>query len=495
MTRIRPLPLAGLLFGLATCLCTLAQCSPSEAPQIANTATAAGAAPGVHEPQEQEPNPTVVPERDQLKLLLSGSMAGRLEPCGCASGQLGGLARRMQYIGERRYHDVLLEGGDLIEGNTPLDLEKLLTAVTILANMQHPYDAMGIGARDLELPFDDWVGYTAGAPFVASDLTCDSPDWPGKPFVEKQVRGRAVRIASLTLSLPEQYRGEDSKIRLLAPLAGYARALAGADDDAWRILILHGTDVRARELVPTLVPAPHLVVCCDASYVEPTSRPEMVAGVPVVYPGTRGRILQECTLYRLPKGPRAALELIPLAGSLTVPGGGGDPDVKTVLLAHRDTVKQDNLLQKMARQLPTPNGASYVGSENCKGCHVTAYAAWQISKHAHAWETLQKAEEDPKRYGWPVTAYPDCVGCHVVGYREQSGFVSFEETPQLKDVGCERCHGPASEHIASNGQKRLGLHGGVQGSVLCLQCHDYEQSPTFVYGDIWPRIAHGLDPK
>lgn len=495
MTRQHPLPLAALLLGLATCLCTLLQCGQQPARSQPSAALASATPVAAESGPEQDPNPTIVPERDQLRLLVSASMSGRLEPCGCASGQLGGLARRMQHIGERHNYDLLLEGGNLVEGSSPLDLEKLLTAVTILANMQHPYDAMGIGQHDLELPFDDWVGYSAGAPFVASDLTSEQAEWPGKPYVEKKVRGRAVRIASLTLAVPGKYQGEDSKVRLLAPLAGWTRALEGADEDAWRILLLHGTDVRARELVPTLQPPPHLVVCCDASYVEPSTRPEMVAGIPVVYPGTRGRILLECTLYRLPKGPRAALEVVPLAGSLTVPGGGGDPDVKQVLLAHRNQVKEDGLLQRMARQQPTPNGASYVGSQNCQSCHITAYAAWQASKHAHAWETLQKAEADPKRYGWPVTAYPDCVSCHVVGYREQSGFVSFEDTPQLAGVGCERCHGPGSEHIASGGKVRLGMHGGTQASVLCVQCHDFEQSPTFVYGERWPTIAHKLDPK
>ena len=93
-----------------------------------------------------------------------------------------------------------------------------------------------------------------------------------------------------------------------------------------------------------------------------------------------------------------------------------------------------------------------------------------------------------------MTAYPDCVGCHVVGYREQTGFVSFADTPDLANVGCERCHGPGSDHVQNPGQKRYGLHGGVAASVLCSQCHDFEQSPNFLYGDRWPAIQHGREP-
>ncbi|MEC8653548.1 MAG: cytochrome c family protein, partial [Planctomycetota bacterium] len=121
--------------------------------------------------------------------------------------------------------------------------------------------------------------------------------------------------------------------------------------------------------------------------------------------------------------------------------------------------------------------------------------AWQQSKHAHACQTLLDAENDPQRYGGPVTKYPDCVSCHVVGYGQESGFINAEETAHLTDVGCERCHGPGLDHVTSGGAKKLGIIGGVTPSVMCTQCHDYEQSPEFVYGDRWKVIAHGKEPK
>ncbi|MFM1870720.1 MAG: Perchlorate reductase subunit gamma precursor, partial [Planctomycetota bacterium] len=494
MTARPALRLPILLFGLATVLCSLPQCGDAQA-AADPTAMRASAA--------QDPQPTGVADEDKLQVLVSANMLGRLEPCGCASGQLGGLARRMQYIGERRNHDLLLEGGNLIDGTSPLDVEKFATAITVLAGMQHPYDALGVGAAELALPSEEWSAIAAGVPYLASDLTSTSADWPAKPFVEKSVRGRNVRVGALTMALPKPpgaAKAADAAppgdtevqvpppIRLLTPADGYRRALEGAGNDDWRILIVHATDAVARELVPTLQPPPHLVICTDGSYVEPAVKAEYVANVPIVYPGIRGRILQDITLYRLPAGPKAQIEPVALQGSLTVPGGGGDPDVKQVILAHRQQVKDAGLLQAMARQTPTPNGASYVGSQNCQGCHPTAYKAFADSKHFVAFETLQKAEVDPKRYGWPVTHYPDCVSCHVVGYGEQTGYLDYEETPHLAGVGCERCHGPASEHVASGGQKKLGLHAGVQPSLLCAQCHDFEQSPDFVYGDRWPKI-------
>ena len=36
--------------------------------------------------------------------------------------------------------------------------------------------------------------------------------------------------------------------------------------------------------------------------------------------------------------------------------------------------------------------------------------------------------------------------------------------------------------------------GGVAASQLCVECHDFEQSPDFLYGTEWPKIEHGLEP-
>ena len=105
--------------------------------------------------------------------------------------------------------------------------------------------------------------------------------------------------------------------------------------------------------------------------------------------------------------------------------------------------------------------------------------------------TSERAETDPERYGWPVTKYPDCVSCHVVGYGEQSGFVDIATSKGLESVGCEQCHGPGSEHAQSAGQKKMGRVGAGSPSVVCSRCHDFEQSPTFDYHARWRVIQHG----
>lgn len=480
-----------LAFVAATLVATFAQCEKDEDDgangQQSNQT-------GDQDPSTQDPrkgNPALTPPPDAIRILISGSMMGHLEPCGCASGQLGGLARRYQHIGEQRNYDLLLEGGDLVDGNTPLDVLKLMTASQVLFLMEHSYDAVGVGLRDLSLPLSDWRDFLLGGPAVASNLTSKEEAWPAKPFTEKAVRNYNVRIASLLLSeLPKSMQGEGAKVTRTDPAAAWAKVFEGQDAAMIRIAMVHGNDTQIRNIIPHLTPRPDLVIGVDTSYIEPDSVAKDVGGVPLVFAGIRGRVLLDARLWREGDKPRVVCEPIPLTGSKTVPGGGGDPDVKGVLLSHRMDVAQEKVLEQMAEQTPTPNGDVYLGNAQCAGCHPQAMATWKASKHGHAWQTLVKAEADPKRYGWPVTKYPDCVGCHTVGYGHETGFKTFATTPQLADVGCERCHGPGSGHVATQGKKKLGIIGGVLKSELCAQCHDFEQSPDFLYSDRWTKIAH-----
>ncbi|MCR9244139.1 MAG: cytochrome c family protein [bacterium] len=498
MKRLTPTTALLFLLGLGTVVATTTQCTDRATGQHASTPAGPGKAgaptPGSH----AAPQDPAGAAGDRIKLLVSGSMLGRLEPCGCASGQLGGLPRRMQHIGEQRDYDLLLEGGNLVAGSSLLDLAKASTMLLVLFQMQHPYHALGVGKNDLELPMDDWLEYLQMAPTVASDLETDLETWPGVPFVEHEVRGQKIRVASFTHELPAAPETGDAQpkaapFRLLGADRAWPRAMAGVADATLRILMFHGPDTAARALIPTLSPRPDLVVCFDQSYSEPTAQPETVDGTPLVFPGIRGRVMLELTLARGDDGPSLGYRHVPLPASKTIPGGGGDPDVKQMLLMHREDVASQKLLQALANRKPTPNGAEYVGSQTCSACHQEAYKAWKASKHGHAWQTLVDAEKDPKRYGWPVTKYPDCVACHVVGYGDQSGFVDMQQTPLLADVGCERCHGPGSKHVTGPASNPLGIIGGLPKSQLCVQCHDFEQSPDFLYGTEWAKIQHGRE--
>jgi hypothetical protein len=90
---------------------------------------------------------------------------------------------------------------------------------------------------------------------------------------------------------------------------------------------------------------------------------------------------------------------------------------------------------------------AYVGTKNCKKCHIKEWRSWSETKMANAFEILKPGERAEQKTAAgldPDTDYtkdPECVRCHVTGLGEPGGFVDIETTPDLVGVGCETCHG------------------------------------------------------
>lgn len=465
--RIAPLSVAATLIAISS---ATTNCSRSEPPAPQDPAAASEAA------------------GPRARLRLSGRLEGRLEPCGCASGQVGGLSRRsFRLQQDRGSYDFLIEGGDLTIDGGPLDELKLLTILNVLDDARARYDVVGIGPGDLRLPRELLAGYLEGfpqLPFVCADLVAsDETTWPAKPFVDLAQGDAKIRVTGFVGAKPAADEDGESAFELLPAQAAWDRAMDGVADDALRVLLHHGAEPRA---AAELDPRPDLVVVIGAMHAEPPREPELVDGVPFVHPGIRGRFMLDVTLARIDGTPRITrYHAFPLEGSRTAEGALADDDVEALILAHRFEVAEDGTREAMAERRPTASGAEYVGTPRCASCHAAAHEKWQESKHAAAWETLATAQESG-RYAWPVDRYPDCVACHSVGYGEVSGFVNPERSPGLEAVGCESCHGPGSRHVANPIEHKMGRIGAES----CLRCHDFEQSPNFDYAERWRVIEH-----
>lgn len=132
-----------------------------------------------------------------------------------------------------------------------------------------------------------------------------------------------------------------------------------------------------------------------------------------------------------------------------------------------------------------PGQAFYVGTPQCATCHIDAANFWKTTNHAHAFETLTKRD---KEYD------PTCVGCHQVGYEKPGGSVvgkwtapgtlaGSPITKDLRNVGCENCHGPGSNHIESimKGQGKADIDRASTETTCMSSCHVPEHSPKFNY--------------
>ncbi len=86
-----------------------------------------------------------------------------------------------------------------------------------------------------------------------------------------------------------------------------------------------------------------------------------------------------------------------------------------------------------------------------------------------------------------------CVGCHAVGFRQPGGFCRLVDGKALRDVGCEDCHGPGSLHVAAGDPSHIAL--GQSERICSEQCHVPEHSDQFQYETYRAAIVgpgHGL---
>jgi len=99
----------------------------------------------------------------------------------------------------------------------------------------------------------------------------------------------------------------------------------------------------------------------------------------------------------------------------------------------------------------------FVGTSSCAKCHPKISQFWMKTKHAHALATLTRIGKDKDS---------TCFRCHTTGYSVSGGYLNQKETPQLADVRCEACHGPASMHL-DNSKIKL-RKPNIQ---ICRECH------------------------
>lgn len=99
-------------------------------------------------------------------------------------------------------------------------------------------------------------------------------------------------------------------------------------------------------------------------------------------------------------------------------------------------------------------------------------------------------------------AFPNCLECHNTWIGHIPGTPNqYRKDDMILGVGCERCHGPAAEHVAHHRQHPKGtahaiLHPGTltrdQLMDVCNQCHSNvkPKGPAFAYRPGEPLDAH-----
>lgn len=128
-------------------------------------------------------------------------------------------------------------------------------------------------------------------------------------------------------------------------------------------------------------------------------------------------------------------------------------------------------------------GLTYVGTEQCRDCHEKEYDSFK--KHTDKADSF--ASVTIMKKGLTGQEYRECLECHTTGYGKPGGFVSEESTPDLKNAGCEVCHGPGSAHVESEDPDDIK---GVLTVEDCTGCHNADRVPAFNFKPLIYGGAH-----
>jgi len=213
-----------------------------------------------------------------------------------------------------------------------------------------------------------------------------------------------------------------------------------------------------------------------------------------------------------------------------------DQQIWSIVLYMRHLAPAGGIASASARGAKLPPSATYVGSKSCESCHAEIYKRWQKTPMANIvrdprehldaiipdmskpdplvkftrgdvalvygslwkqryftkvgndyfpegaqWDVMHKVWRPylvaPGTDWWEPFYPPDnmkrptgptCDGCHSVNYN------IHDKTVTEWNVGCERCHGPGSEHVAHHSAKNIlnpGRMDYVRGNDTCIACH------------------------
>jgi hypothetical protein len=473
--------------------------------------------------------------KPDLALVVSGQMFGYLQPCGCSRPQLGGLARRYnfihgQLIKERGWPVVSVDVGDVgdvLPRRGPQSLLKYVTAMKGLQLLRYP--AIGVGQNEMALPL------IVGLAEFTSDPQNTSPRVLAANLIEKDktflgmiksweiVGGKnGVPRVGVVGVVEESVAklAQDADVRfdpVEKVLPGVLQELKAQKPDLL-VLLLQGSIDEAKACARKF-PQFH-VIGCISEFDEPSSKPEAEVGNTLILAlGHKGRYVGVLGAYRTnrPNQPfQMRYQLVAMSEAYETPEGkeAGNP-IHALLQDYADELKKNNYL---ARYQPTRHSvqvkyspeATYVGSDKCKSCHKGAYQVWERKtdtgkSHSIAYTSLTEAKRPTLRQ------YDgECVVCHVVGFGIQGGFRNEAQTPFLKNVGCESCHGPGSLHIqqaraGSPDAKLLALMNPYKVppnesaaaktqrinrlDQSCQKCHDTDNDVHWTI-DKWKLIEH-----
>lgn len=404
---------------------------------------------------------------DCITIFLTGNELGALQPCGCSSGQLGGFDRRSAVLNSvPAQKRLIVDTGSLVEGDSEQDLIKF--DIVIQAFNLLDYDLVNLSEKDIEIAQNR--GLLDNIASVFSVISSQSSDEVNVPAKFTKQLSPDERIVAVTVAA---FDGESAPIEQVSELFVPQPNLQTVN-----ILILN----LCNKAVISSIAEMGIVDClvCPAESDEPEVISRLNERPLVVSVGRFGKYVGRLQVASAGGEGKPTYSFLPIPVTEDLPR---EKSLVELYKAYQQLVKEENLLEKQLH-FALWNGLEYTGSKSCKSCHEYEYEKWSGRAHAHAYATLERVGS---QYD------PECVVCHVVGFEYESGFVSEEKSSEdLKNVGCENCHGPCSKHVRTLGQAET-----IEPRSDCIDCHSSERSAEYAENEqlYFEKIVHWREPN
>ena len=422
-----------------------------------------------------------------FRVFFSGDTRGRLVPCGCFTGQMGGLTRlKTLLLTNSGATDVKVDVGGAIAGAEDFQVMQYDYLLRAYADMG--YDALNIGHREAELSAAQLAGFRKTSPVTLLSANLFDKSTGQRIFeASKRIKRGGHTIAIVGVLDPRCMTDELGQGLRIEPMENVLEDLLPRlrkESDA--IILLAWTDESGLDRLAQQFYEANLILGGKVS--QPSQKLIKENRSYVLYTANESRAVGALNVHLTPRFVGANFQMTLLDSAIPE-----DPGMVKLAAEYRDKIRGTPLNIDDARQLEADevpgikNTAGYAGTPSCVKCHATAMDTWAHTAHSQAFASLaaKKAEADP-----------NCLGCHTVGFGQVSGYQRKLQGSRLASVGCESCHGPGSLHVAerlAGGRVNFKFRPLAAGD--CKQCHHGEFSPPFDWDACWSKIRHGNETK
>lgn len=411
---------------------------------------------------------------------------------------MGGLSKKAYQISvltdKSAPPSVLLDAGNLLfKQPTVTQSQELLTAAGLMEIYQQmAYDAVAVGPQDLAAGIEFLKnGQVRDFPWLSANLT-DKQHIPLFPGVKIITRGE-IKIGIIGLTgqiaaasqefivadwrkvLPEHLQRLAKECQLVIALS----SLAGEDNAELtrqfpRVHMLISADRQQGNLIPRVN---------NSTLVTQTMNQGKYLGVLNLdwIPGSSWAKDRE-EERRIASEKEDSHSFSSFSGNF-IPLNKNLPEdqkiatriegIKQQISTHNQKLATPDKQPQIAGDNPLFSGLA--GFARCQECHPRQAQFWNSTRHAAAYATLQRQQQNFNL---------DCLPCHITknpapegaGSSPAESFLTLP--PVLQSVGCEACHGAGLAHADT--PDKIKPQRKVEEKI-CLACHTHERDPGFDY--------------